>query len=193
MPRPCRPGVPLRPARMVNEYGMVNEYVYCPRLAYLEWVQGEWAESADTVEGRQVHRRVDKRSGKPPSPEGGDGDAAEERVHVHSLELSSDALGLVARLDLAEFEVRRATGERPDRRLALERTALMPLPRTTTPRIEATERAENVVLLGPSGVGKSHLAIALAYRALMAGIKTRNLLFKRRAGQAVPATSKAVR
>jgi DNA replication protein DnaC len=34
-------------------------------------------------------------------------------------------------------------------------------------------RAENVVLLGPSGVGKSHIATALAYRAVQAGIKTR--------------------
>lgn len=35
------------------------------------------------------------------------------------------------------------------------------------------ERHENVVLLGPSGVGKTHLAIALGYRAAQAGIKTR--------------------
>ena len=32
---------------------------------------------------------------------------------------------------------------------------------------------ENVVLVGPSGVGKTHLAIALGYRAAQAGIKTR--------------------
>ena len=49
-------------------------------------------------------------------------------------------------------------------------------PRTQIQELAAltfVERAENVVFLGPSGVGKSHLAQALAYRAAMAGIKTR--------------------
>ena len=36
----------LVPARMLNEYA------YCPRLAYLEWVQGEFDDSVDTIEGR---------------------------------------------------------------------------------------------------------------------------------------------
>jgi hypothetical protein len=46
---------------------MLNEYAYRPRLGYLMWVQGEFADSADTVEGRLHHRVVDrerKRSGK---------------------------------------------------------------------------------------------------------------------------------
>ena len=55
--------LPLLPVRMLNEFQ------YCPRLAYLEWVQGEWAESADTVEGRAVHRRVDRPSGDLPHAE----------------------------------------------------------------------------------------------------------------------------
>lgn len=37
------------------------------------------------------------------------------------------------------------------------------------------ERAENVVLLGPSGVGKTHIALALAQRAVGAGHKVRFL------------------
>jgi len=35
------------------------------------------------------------------------------------------------------------------------------------------ERRENVILLGPSGTGKTHLAIALGYRATQCGIKVR--------------------
>jgi len=35
------------------------------------------------------------------------------------------------------------------------------------------QRAENVVLLGPSGVGKTHIALALGHRALAAGNKVR--------------------
>ena len=102
--------LPLLPARMVNEYQ------YCPRLAYLEWVQGEWAESSDTVEGRYAHRRVDKASGKLPAV----GELEEsERVHARSITLSSNRLGLIAKLDLIEGEGSQVTpvdykrGKRP--------------------------------------------------------------------------------
>lgn len=117
---PLPPDVTLLPARMLNEY------VYCPRLAYLEWVQGEWAESDDTIEGRLGHRRVDRPSGQPPRPKeqasppaDGDQTDAGGRIHVRSLELASQGLGIVAKLDLAEFEGRRAVpvdykrGKRP--------------------------------------------------------------------------------
>jgi DNA replication protein DnaC len=35
------------------------------------------------------------------------------------------------------------------------------------------ERTENIVLLGPSGIGKTHVAIGLGYRATQAGCKVR--------------------
>ncbi|MBS1940654.1 MAG: CRISPR-associated endonuclease Cas1 [Bacteroidetes bacterium] len=85
----------LLPARMVNEY------VYCPRLSYLMWVQGEWAASSDTVEGTNVHRRVDQRKGKLPKAEDVEGDT---RIHARSITLSSEGLGLIAKLDLVEGE-----------------------------------------------------------------------------------------
>ena len=62
---------------------MLNEFVYCPRLFYLEWVQGEWADSSDTLEGARVHRRVDREEGALPSPAPENGEAFETRsVHL---------------------------------------------------------------------------------------------------------------
>jgi CRISPR-associated protein Cas1 len=89
--------MPLLPVRMVNEYE------YCPRLAYLEWVQGEWADSADTIEGQHTHRRVDQQSGNLPEPD----PAAEPtggKVHARSVALSSTRLGLTAKIDLVEAD-----------------------------------------------------------------------------------------
>lgn len=80
----------LLPARMVNEY------VYCPRLFYLEWVEARFADNDDTRLGRQVHRRVDTETGAAPLPEDGELRAA------RSVTLSSDHLGVIARLDLIE-------------------------------------------------------------------------------------------
>ena len=54
----CRDrNTPLIPARMLNEF------VYCPRPAYMMWVQGEFAHNGYTVEGKIQHRRVDKKTG----------------------------------------------------------------------------------------------------------------------------------
>ena len=86
---------------------MVNEFVYCARLAYLMWAQDEWAETADTVEGRRIHDRVD-RPGKPlPAPEQLEADVSadgHERIVSRSITLSSERLGVIAKIDIAETE-----------------------------------------------------------------------------------------
>ena len=49
---------------------MLNEFVYCPRLFYYEFVEGVFVESADTVRGKTLHRRVDSGQGDlPPAAE----------------------------------------------------------------------------------------------------------------------------
>jgi CRISPR-associated protein Cas1 len=84
-------GVPeLVPARMLNEYA------YCPRLFFLEWVDQLWASSSDTAEGDRQHRRVDAGGGSAPLPSEGQVKAA------RSVELSSERLGIIAQIDLLE-------------------------------------------------------------------------------------------
>jgi CRISPR-associated protein Cas1 len=80
----------LVPARMLNEYA------YCPRLFFLEWVDSLWASNADVAEGDRRHRRADAGGGAAPLPEDGEVRAA------RSVELASERLGIVAKLDLLE-------------------------------------------------------------------------------------------
>jgi len=77
---------------------MVNEWIYCPRLAYLEWVEGEWADSVDTAQGKRAHALVDKGGGALPEPDALD----EERTRARSVMLSSDRLGVIAKMDVVE-------------------------------------------------------------------------------------------
>jgi CRISPR-associated protein Cas1 len=80
----------LLPARMINEYA------YCPRLFFLEWVDSLWASNADVAEGDRRHRRVDAGGGAAPLPDEG------ELKTARSVELGSEQLGIVAKLDLVE-------------------------------------------------------------------------------------------
>ena len=92
---------------------MLNEFTYCPRLAYLEWVQGEFADNVYTVEGTFEHRRVDAGQGQLPYPEAGEPDRDESSVEedtapavVRSLNLSSSQAGLITKIDLVEVQGR---------------------------------------------------------------------------------------
>lgn len=89
----------LIPARMLNEFA------YCPRLAYIEWVQGEFADNLDTVEGRFAHRRVDQPTTVDvPEPSSDSGESADDEViHSRSVMLSAPSEGLIAKIDLIEF------------------------------------------------------------------------------------------
>ncbi|QGJ70644.1 CRISPR-associated endonuclease Cas1 [Planctomycetales bacterium 10988] len=58
---------------------MLNEFTYCPRLAYLEWVEGEFQDNLETVQGRFEHRRVDAPTKAPFEPPNfSDGDSGFE-------------------------------------------------------------------------------------------------------------------
>jgi CRISPR/Cas system-associated exonuclease Cas4 (RecB family) len=102
----------LVPARMINEV------LYCERLLYLEWAQGEFDDNWFTVEGRAVHKRADKPGGEmPPKPETKparkkreveeEEGEQDERLdpppyEARSVWLSSERLGITAKIDIVE-------------------------------------------------------------------------------------------
>lgn len=89
----------LRPRVTVPEYlpaRMLNEFVYCPRLFFYEWVEGVFLHSSDTVEGSLRHEKLETKADPLPASEEG------ERIHARSVQLSSATHGLIATIDLVE-------------------------------------------------------------------------------------------
>src|ERR1700689_661111 len=119
------------PSRQENEpqqipARMLNEFVYCQRLFYYEFVEGVFVESVDTLRGGAIHKRVDSGSGtlpkakrksdadkpkaeegttaaaEPASKESETKNAEPETIHSRSVQMGSERLGVVAKMDLVE-------------------------------------------------------------------------------------------
>ena len=113
---------------------MLNEFVYCPRLFYYEFVESVFVESGDTLRGKALHRRVDSGKGDlPPAAEQksegkgrkaedgvtpvtapaipGPQPATDEVIHSRSVQMGSDRLGVTAKMDLVEVRAGKVSGE----------------------------------------------------------------------------------
>lgn len=88
----------VEPAEELLPARMVNEFVYCPRLFWLEHVEREFEESFDTVDGERIHRRVDTARGELPD------DVVDMKSQASSVELASQSLGVVAKIDVVRAE-----------------------------------------------------------------------------------------
>lgn len=128
IPSPTLPQPPPSPSRHENEpqqipARMLNEFVYCQRLFYYEFVEGVFVESVDTLRGNAIHKRVDSGNGALPAvkkktkkatqdepaatidataqePEAQN--AEPETIHSRSVQMGSERLGVVAKMDLVE-------------------------------------------------------------------------------------------
>src|ERR1700722_2255655 len=125
---PTLPQPPPSPSRQENEpqlipARMLNEFVYCQRLFYYEFVEGVFVESVDTLRGEAIHKRVDSGNGalpaakkkakkttqdepattsEAPTKESEPQNAEPETIHSRSVQMGSERLGVVAKMDLVE-------------------------------------------------------------------------------------------
>ena len=82
---------------------MLTQFVYCKRLAYMEWVQGEFEYNSDVVDGKYQHRNVDVPSGSKQLEKG------VETIHARSVEASDAGLGIITKADILEIDGNVAT------------------------------------------------------------------------------------
>ncbi len=79
---------------------MLNEFIYCSRLAWLMWVDSEMDYNKYVIEGKNVHRNVDNKEDELELPD----ELPLEKTTRRSLLLSSKKEKIIARLDVLEVE-----------------------------------------------------------------------------------------
>lgn len=113
---------------------MLNQFVYCQRLFYYEFVEGVFVESADTLRGSALHKKVDSGKGDLAAPAGKlnaktaksaktrkEGEEKKEEsqslvtsaatsegpevIHSRSVQMGSARLGVIAKMDLVEVRL----------------------------------------------------------------------------------------
>lgn len=72
---------------------MLAAFAYCPRLCYIQFVQGEFQDSAETVDGRLQHAWVDAEQDAIPDF---------QPFHARSVSLTAPQAGVCCRIDLLE-------------------------------------------------------------------------------------------
>jgi CRISP-associated protein Cas1 len=79
---------------------MLAAFAYCPRLCYLQFVQGEFQDSAELAEGRLQHRWIDAAQDEVPDF---------QPFHARSVSLTAPQAGVCCRIDLLEGDGRSVT------------------------------------------------------------------------------------
>jgi CRISPR-associated protein Cas1 len=151
--REARPAaLPVKAVPEQMQARMLNEFVYCQRLFYYEFVEGVFVESVDTLRGGAIHKRVDAGNGALPKAkkarrealgsrlEAGESDKAKgaeqgsaektetqntepEIIHSRSVQMGSERLGVVAKMDLVEVRAGPADQPRSGDKLSPPRPA----------------------------------------------------------------------
>lgn len=80
----------------------LHNYLYCPRLFYLQWVENIFEENADTASGSAAHRQADQPSRFDEERATALREGLPEGAKMRSLRLESPALGLVGLVDVIE-------------------------------------------------------------------------------------------
>ncbi|HTO04534.1 MAG TPA: PD-(D/E)XK nuclease family protein, partial [Opitutus sp.] len=80
----------------------LHNFLYCPRLFYLQWVENIFEENADTAAGSAAHRHTDQPSRFDDDRATALREGLPEGAKVRSLRLESAVLGLVGVVDVIE-------------------------------------------------------------------------------------------